>query len=45
MAYNGTAVRPTDAVDAKKEYDLLEIGGTPSDGGSNEPEVTLVTPE
>lgn len=37
LALNGSAVKPTDAVDAKKEYDLLEIGG--------EPEVTPVTPE
>ena len=37
LALNGVAVKPTDAVDAKKEYDLLEIGG--------EPEVTPVTPE
>ena len=37
LALNGVAVKPTDAVDAKKEYDLLEIGG-----GS---EVTPVTPE
>ena len=37
LALNGVAVKPTDAVDAKKEYDLVEIGG----GG----EVTPVTPE
>ena len=37
LALGGMAVKPTDAVDAKKEYDLLEIGG----GG----EVTPVTPE
>lgn len=29
LALNGTAVKPTDAVDAKKEYDLVEIGGEP----------------
>ena len=37
LALGSVAVKPTDAVDAKKEYDLLEIGG--------EPEVTPVTPE
>ena len=37
LSLGGVAVKPTDAVDAKKEYDLLEIGG----GG----EVTPVTPE
>ena len=37
LALNGVAVKPTDAVDAKKEYDLVEIGG-----GS---EVTPVVPE
>ena len=37
LALNGTAVRPTDSVDAKKEYELLAISG-----GS---EVTPVTPE
>ena len=37
LALNGAAVKPTDAVDAKKEYELVEIGG--------EPEVTPVTPE
>ena len=40
LALNGVAVKPTDAVDAKKEYDLLEIGGSSSGG-----EVTPVTPE
>ena len=34
LALNGAAVKPTDAVDATKEYDLVEIGG----------EVTPVTP-
>ena len=38
LALGGMAVKPTDAVDAKKEYDLLEIGGGSSD-------VTPVTPE
>ena len=37
LALNGTAVRPSDAVDAAKEYELLQIGG-----GSD---VTPVTPE
>ena len=37
LALAGTAVRPTDSVDAKKEYDLLAISG--------ESEVTPVTPE
>ena len=37
LALNGTEVRPTDAVDAKKEYALVEIGG-----GSDD---TPVTPE
>ena len=36
LALNGVAVKPTDAVDAKKEYALVEIGGG---------EVTPVTPE
>ena len=44
LALNGAAVRPTDAVDAKKEYALLAMDGsmpvTPV-----EPEVTPVTPE
>ena len=40
LALNGTAVRPTDSVDAKKEYDLLAISGEDSDG-----EVTPVRPE
>ena len=38
LALNGVAVKPTDAVDAKKEYALVEIGGGSSD-------VTPVTPE
>ena len=38
LSLNGVAVKPTDAVDAKKEYELLEIGGGSSD-------VTPVTPE
>ena len=37
LALNGTAVKPTETVDAKKEYELLEISG-----GSD---VTPVTPE
>ena len=37
LALAGAAVRPTDSVDAKKEYDLLAISG--------ESEVTPVTPE
>lgn len=37
LALNGVAVKPTDAVDAKKEYALIAI-----DGGG---EVTPVTPE
>lgn len=44
LALNGVAVKPTDAVDAKKEYALVEIGGGSSDGGSDG-EVTPVTPE
>ena len=36
LALNGVAVKPTDAVDSKKEYALVEIGGG---------EVTPVTPE
>ena len=36
LALNGVAVKPTDSVDAKKEYALVEIGGG---------EVTPVTPE
>ena len=36
LALNGVAVKPTDAVDVKKEYALMEIGGG---------EVTPVTPE
>ena len=40
LALAGTAVRPTDSVDAKKEYDLLVIGGESSGG-----EVTPVRPE
>ena len=36
LALSGVAVKPTDAVDAKKEYALVEIGGG---------EVTPVTPE
>ena len=38
LALGGVAVKPTDAVDAKKEYALVEIGGGSSD-------VTPVTPE
>lgn len=45
LALNGTAVKPTDAVDASNEYELVEIGGSTSGGGSSEPEVTPVTPE
>ena len=45
VALNGTAVRPTDAVDASKEYELVEIGGSTSGGGSSDGEVTPVTPE
>ena len=37
LALNGVAVKPTDAVDAKKEYELVEIGGSS--------DVTPVTPE
>ena len=39
LALNGAAVKPTDAVDAKKEYALVA-----GDGGSGG-EVTPVTPE
>ena len=45
LALNGTAVKPTDAVDASNEYELVEIGGSTSGGGSSKPEVTPVTPE
>ena len=38
LALAGTAVRPTDSVDAKKEYELVAISGGSSD-------VTPVTPE
>ena len=41
LALGGAAVKPTDAVDAKKEYALVEIGG----GSNVEPEPTPVTPE
>lgn len=44
LALNGAAVRPTDAVDATREYELLEIGGAP-EGGGDEPEVPPVEPE
>ena len=37
LALNGVAVKPTDSVDAKKEYELVAISG--------ESEVTPVTPE
>ena len=40
LALNGAAVRPTDAVDAKKEYSLVEMDGSSSGG-----EVTPVRPE
>lgn len=40
LALAGTAVRPTDSVDAKKEYELLAISGESSGG-----EVTPVRPE
>ena len=40
LALAGTAVRPTDSVDAKKEYDLVAISGESSGG-----EVTPVRPE
>ena len=40
LALNGTAVRPTDSVDAKKEYELVAISGESSGG-----EVTPVRPE
>ena len=40
LALNGAAVRPTDSVDAKKEYELLAISGESSGG-----EVTPVRPE
>lgn len=40
LALAGTAVKPTDAVDAKKEYELVAIGGESSGG-----EVTPVRPE
>ena len=39
LAPNGSAVRPTDAVDAKKEYALVAMDGESSG------EVTPVTPE
>ena len=41
LALNGVAVKPTDAVDAKKEYAQVEIGG----GSDVEPEPTSVTLE
>ena len=37
LALNGAAVKPNDAVDATKEYELVEIGGSS--------DVTPVTPE
>lgn len=40
LSLNGTAVRPTDSVDAKKEYELVAISGESSGG-----EVTPVRPE
>lgn len=40
LSLNGTAVRPTDSVDAKKEYALVAIDGESSGG-----EVTPVRPE
>ena len=40
LALAGTAVRPTDSVDAKKEYELVAISGESSGG-----EVTPVRPE
>lgn len=40
LALVGTAVRPTDSVDAKKEYELVAISGEDSGG-----EVTPVRPE
>ena len=40
LALAGTAVRPTDSVDAKKEFELLAISGEDSGG-----EVTPVRPE
>ena len=44
LALNGAAVRPTDAVDAKKEYALLAVdGSTPVT--PVEPEVTPVVAE
>ena len=39
LALNGAAVRPTDSVDAKKEYQLISIDG------STDSEVTPVRPE
>ena len=39
LSLNGVAVRPTDSVDAKKEYALVQIDGSSSG------EVTPVTPE
>ena len=44
LALNGAAVKPTDAVDAKKEYALLAMDG-PMPVTPVEPEVTSVTPE
>ena len=38
LALAGVAVKPTDAVDAKKEYELVAVSGGSSD-------VTPVTPE
>ena len=40
LALNGAVVRPTDSVDAKKEYELVAISGESSGG-----EVTPVRPE
>lgn len=41
LALGGVAVRPTDSVDAKKEYQLIPADGSQDGGG----EVTPVTPE
>ena len=44
LALNGVAVKPTDDVDAEKEYQLISIDSS-SDGGSEVTPVTPVTPE
>lgn len=49
LALKGVLVSPTDDIDADKEYELVAAdgtsGGSSNSGGSQEPEVTPVTPE